>query len=73
MRRLFYFLQELGLFLVNYKKLFKLFADSYVPREWEVRNKKILYLLILLSLSSVQLAFHSQIRNLKGSDIVSKL
>jgi len=61
-----FFFATNSLFLVNYKKLFKLFADSYILREWEVRKKKILYLLVLLSLSSDKLTFHSQFSNLKG-------
>jgi len=57
----------------NYTKLFKQFANSYIFREWKVRKKKILYLLVLLSLSSVELAFHSQIKNFEAFDIVSRL
>jgi hypothetical protein len=48
------------------KRLLRIFAALYY-REWKVRKRRFLYLLVLLSLSSAQLAFHSQYRNLKLS------
>jgi len=52
--------------MVNNKKLLNNSMRIYVFCEWKVGKNTLECVFILLSLSSVQLAFHSQTSNLEG-------